>query len=90
MSGLDVLDKHERLCHTLWPWEDVVCCSFFICQFVEMHKKTNYCPGLKILLQSLVYTYAVLCTKRVENGFLHNLGIIAVILHAIHTQDIST
>ena len=27
----------------------------------------------------------VLCAKRVENGFLHTLGIISVILHAIHT-----
>ena len=29
-------------------------------------------------------------SARVENGFLHTLGIISVILHAIHTQDIST
>ena len=27
----------------------------------------------------------MLCAKRVENGFLHTLGIISVILHAIHT-----
>ena len=32
----------------------------------------------------------VLCAKRGENGLLHTLGIMSVILHAIHTQDIST
>ena len=31
----------------------------------------------------------VLCAKRAENGFFHTLGIISVILHALHTQDIS-
>ena len=36
------------------------------------------------------HTCTVLCAKRVENGFLHTLGITSVILHAIHTQDIST
>ena len=34
--------------------------------------------------------YTVLCAKRGENGLLHTLGIISVILHAIHTQDTST
>ena len=41
-------------------------------------------------VHSCMDTCTVLCAKRVENGFLHTLGIISVILHAIHTQDIST
>ena len=34
-------------------------------------------------------TYTVSCVKRVESCFLHILVIISVILHAIHTKDIS-
>ena len=37
-----------------------------------------------------IYICTLLCAKRGENGFLHTLGIFSVILHAIHTQDIST
>ena len=38
----------------------------------------------------LFNTNTVLCAKRVKNGFLHTSSIISVLLHAIHTQDIST
>ena len=37
-----------------------------------------------------MFLILVCCAKRVQNGFLHTLGIILVILQAIHAQDIST
>ena len=51
---------------------------------------TMVCYVLIATSVQYMYMYTVLCAKRVENGFLHTFGIISVILHPIHTQDIST
>ena len=57
--------------------------------FISIHKDF-FQFQFNLSFTDVFVTLTVLGAKRVENGFLHTLGIISVILHAIHTQDIST